>query len=943
MKKFTLFCTLCVCMFFALPALSQSVWQSLLSKTTKKINSVTYGVGRLICVGESGLVLRSLDRGKTWTSMNSGLTENLTKVVYGKNAFVAVGQTGLFTSSDSGLTWKKKLSGMSDVAFGNNIFVAVGNSSGGKISSSTDGLTWTSATPNGNFSSIHSWEYINDVTFANGKFTIVGQGLVIIVMSIGGGTITIPHQHEGFILRCGDGISWDRASYGDWDGKVDKYKYLHCVHDLMNKYSLFAAIGDSSTVRTSSTFTWTTQIKNFRSNALTFMSPKLVAVGDSGMIYSSENLKSWTRNLSGTTNQLFSVSYGNSAFWAVGAEGTILKLDAPTATLPDISGQYDNVYISYTFYLAGGAVKVNAWAYRNWTIVQNGSSININGVEGYIDESGYFYLKGMLVGEAGGVQEFSGQYDITAKTIKGKFTGTVVRLGTDGKYYTDSISDGVFSGTKTSATSKPVADFSASPLRGDYPLLITFQDKSTGSISSYLWDFGDGATSTLQNPQHTYTAAGTFTVKLQVTNAAGSDEKVLVNLIAVTTPPPPQIPVAIPLRTGWNLISWNVDTADDSTTLVLKQIMPNLVVAMGFDSLGSTYDHKLPAFSTLPTMDHLHGYWLKMSSVDTLRLSGMAVDYAATSIHCRQGWNLVSYLPEKTDSVAHCFSSLLNNNLVSALAYNGDGLTYSPALSSFSTLKVATPFLGYWLKLIKAADLRYPQPLQLDMQFIPGSPVLARTGSMDLSPDANENILPTVEWMNVYGENLYFRNELLAPGTVITAREASGSVCGSFVVEQPGAFGFMPVYRDDPSTQEKEGPQAGEAFCLYIDDNKIPVELKWTGFGDAFKLSGAFTAAEQNQLDAPSFNALWQNYPNPFNPQTTISYQLNKPGIVKIIVRNLLGQEVAQLMDEFKTAGLHKTSWDGCDKNGTRVPSGLYLYTVTIGDFSQSRKMLLLY
>ena len=81
--------------------------------------------------------------------------------------------------------------------------------------------------------------------------------------------------------------------------------------------------------------------------------------------------------------------------------------------------------------------------------------------------------------------------------------------------------------TKTSyinVFAKPVSNFSATPLTGCFPLPVTFTDLSTaesGTISSWLWDFGDGNTSTIQNPSHNYSAAGNYTVSLLVTNSNG--------------------------------------------------------------------------------------------------------------------------------------------------------------------------------------------------------------------------------------------------------------------------------------------------------------------------------------------------------------------------------------------------------------------------------------
>ncbi|AKB36566.1 cell surface protein [Methanosarcina siciliae C2J] len=69
----------------------------------------------------------------------------------------------------------------------------------------------------------------------------------------------------------------------------------------------------------------------------------------------------------------------------------------------------------------------------------------------------------------------------------------------------------------------PVAAFTASPTSGDAPLTVNFTDESTGSPTSWFWDFGDGANASEQNPSHTYSAAGNYTVNLTVENAAGSD------------------------------------------------------------------------------------------------------------------------------------------------------------------------------------------------------------------------------------------------------------------------------------------------------------------------------------------------------------------------------------------------------------------------------------
>jgi len=85
--------------------------------------------------------------------------------------------------------------------------------------------------------------------------------------------------------------------------------------------------------------------------------------------------------------------------------------------------------------------------------------------------------------------------------------------------------------------SPPIADFTANPLSGNAPLAVQFTDRSTGA-TSWSWDFGDGASSSLRSPSHTYQSAGSYWVSLKVMNSAGMDTKVAPNYVSVMPPAP---------------------------------------------------------------------------------------------------------------------------------------------------------------------------------------------------------------------------------------------------------------------------------------------------------------------------------------------------------------------------------------------------------------------
>jgi len=86
----------------------------------------------------------------------------------------------------------------------------------------------------------------------------------------------------------------------------------------------------------------------------------------------------------------------------------------------------------------------------------------------------------------------------------------------------------------------PVADFSATPLAGEAPLLVAFSDLSSNAPTSWLWEFGDGTTSTAQHPSHSYAAEGVYDVRLTASNDAGSDSQLRAGYVAVSSPVPRQ-------------------------------------------------------------------------------------------------------------------------------------------------------------------------------------------------------------------------------------------------------------------------------------------------------------------------------------------------------------------------------------------------------------------
>ena len=97
--------------------------------------------------------------------------------------------------------------------------------------------------------------------------------------------------------------------------------------------------------------------------------------------------------------------------------------------------------------------------------------------------------------------------------------------------------------------------------------------------------------------------------------------------------------------------------------------------------------------------------------------------------------------------------------------------------------------------------------------------------------------------------------------------------------------------------------------------------------------------------ELPAEYTLREAYPNPFNPTTTIEYNVETAGNVSIIVYDLMGREVKELVNDFKspsTGGNYSAMWDGTNNSGNIVSSGMYIYRMISNDFTKTHRLTLM-
>lgn len=142
-----------------------------------------------------------------------------------------------------------------------------------------------------------------------------------------------------------------------------------------------------------------------------------------------------------------------------------------------------------------------------------------------------------------------------------------------------------------------------------------------------------------------------------------------------------------------------------------------------------------------------------------------------------------------------------------------------------------------------------------------------------------------------------------------------------------------------PAIDNGDDRMSSGKYGVYVFQNGFPLP----GYFDNIVVNSLVTSLDDNSAAGlPDGFYLEQNFPNPFNPETNIAYQLSSSGYVTLSVYDLLGQKIKTLVSKDQSAGSYNVNWNGTDESGNSVPTGIYLYTLSTGNFKSSKKMILL-
>ncbi|MBN2089710.1 T9SS type A sorting domain-containing protein [candidate division KSB1 bacterium] len=441
----------------------------------------------------------------------------------------------------------------------------------------------------------------------------------------------------------------------------------------------------------------------------------------------------------------------------------------------------------------------------------------------------------------------------------------------------------------------PIAvDFMAYQTYGVGPLHVQFKNLSSGWLTEWEWDFGDGTTSTEKNPYHVFQDNPKHvTVTLTGSGPCGSDTETKVNYITINRVVKvdfdgapivgmPGLEVQFENKAGGNASHFEWKYGDGVVEHLIHGTVNKVHPKHVYEKAGE-YDVALKGWGD--------------GGMDMLTIPGLVyVDSV-----CK--WLPVALVESGATSKSCPWSKAIDNDV------------YGAAVSVEAVTEDA------WAKLIFADSAAHQvQKIRLLVQTIEGFEwqfmepmpingdleVAMITDRQFVRPRYNErqwkyNLMKKFEiWASTDGENF----------TLVLEGECEGKPGIWEVFELPAAVSanFLKV---------KIYPRGEDA--KYVEMAEIQV------LGDGVVALGK-SNGNAVEMAVPTNFGLSQNYPNPFNPETTIQFQLPEDADVTLAIYNTQGQLIRSLMNGHLGSGIHNFSWDGTNMSGQQVAGGVYVY-----------------
>lgn len=244
------------------------------------------------------------------------------------------------------------------------------------------------------------------------------------------------------------------------------------------------------------------------------------------------------------------------------------------------------------------------------------------------------------------------------------------------------------------------AEFVGTPRSGAVPLSVHFADKSSGEISSRIWDFGDGTRDSVERPTHTYIHEGTYPVSLTIWDKQGNtDTESKLQYITVRNESP--LVESIPISAGWNFVSVPKNLAPGRDT---AQIFEHIDVSGHSALLYEPSQGWVPLLRTTQIKPFM-AIWIYSAKKDSVPLS---YDVSSQKVQPRmlsQGWNAVGFFEIWSVEARKALSSV-RDGWQDCLGFNSVQQRYeSMIVKGVNDETAVYPFQGYWVYMSKPGIL----------------------------------------------------------------------------------------------------------------------------------------------------------------------------------------------------------------------------------------------
>jgi hypothetical protein len=472
---------------------------------------------------------------------------------------------------------------------------------------------------------------------------------------------------------------------------------------------------------------------------------------------------------------------------------------------------------------------------------------------------------------------------------------------------------------------------------GDDP--TTPQKDGFGAGEAFTWKISRPDSGIIYKADASYAPVGGV-----VTNTGTFATNGVSYIQALTDPGAQQCPV---LRAGWSLISSNVAPYVTALDSVFGPVLSDVIILK--NGAQNSYIPSVQV-NTIGPWNSLEGYQLKMRNARMLCFNGQKIVPQAQALSIPAGWSIIPYYRDSVMSIITALGGIVSDVI---LVKDQDGRIYLPSLG-VNTIVTMKPGEGYYIKLTAAHSLLYPASRATVAESPSASLAKGTSGppwTYNNTGVSHTIIVPLNSGPQIAGV------ALTAGDCIGVFYDSSGTMaCAGYTIWNGGSNAAIAAFGDDATTAQKDGFNTGEVIrwkiwrqtdahvytgqAAYLAPGSLGGIVTDTsryvsnGISAVAALSGSLTGVGTEA--GPNRFTLGQNYPNPFNPSTVVSCQLPVAGHVRLVVYDLLGKEVAVLMNGELPAGEHRFTFDAAG-----LASGVYLYRITAGEHTAMKRMVL--